>query len=59
MKLKYFDIVNIEEQSAVVYWRYSGYPAWRLGSALRLVGPVSKYCDWVREPVRFASSVSV
>ena len=25
--------------------------AWRFGSALGLVGPVSVYCDWVRQKV--------
>ena len=30
-----------------------------MGSVLRLVGPVSVYCDWVRWKVGSAASVSV
>ena len=30
-----------------------------IGSALGLVGPVSVYCDWVRENVGSATSISV
>ena len=30
-----------------------------IGSALGLVGPVSVYCDWVRQKVESATSISV
>ena len=30
-----------------------------IGSALGLVGPVSVYCDWVRQKVSSATSISV
>ena len=36
-----------------------GHPAGGKGSAVGLLGPVSVYCEWVRQHVSTASSISV